>query len=404
MSTFTTFFDKADKRFDQIAKTVKKDRDELRKEENLERLAVNLYGSFEKGLKKDLSENNVEGSSQVALVAIAKKAWEDQEMGRQAKEIVESPELGKINDFVTHIENLPRLKECIESADPKANWQVMLAGILGGTSGVNDFFGPVLSALGLDFLTSKDEKEKEKKDESAKASEATSSNDEDEENQSTESAEKTEEVNECKETVRLTPKSTVFFGDSNTWKMTTVAKGCIDVEGEVLEKAIGGEHSKWGAEEAERLADQNPSPLKKYENAVVLLGSNDLLMYTPTEVTDFLTRTYKALKRGGVKHVYAATIPPVKGTKGYGARAIKNQKTINEWIRKTPEEGLAYRVIDLAAKEKDGGMADNNDPDKLCSAAHSGDGLHFDKNLLASRYQEALELGTGAAAQQTNVA
>ena len=44
-------------------------------------------------------------------------------------------------------------------------------------------------------------------------------------------------------------------------------------------------------------------------------------------------------------------------------------------------------------------MADNDDPEKLCKSAHSGDGVHFDKKLLARIYQRELELGTGAAAQ-----
>ena len=390
MSTLSRFFEKADKRFDQIAKTVKKDREELKKEGNLERLAANLYASAEKGFKKDLRENRVEGEIQKPYLAIFREAWQEKQMDRQSAEILNSPELGAINGFIAHLENLPKLRECIESADPKGNWQVFLEDILGEDSEKTGFFAPVLSVLGLDGLLKKNDGDKKEEGEEGEES---AKKDEEGEN--------AEAQNESQEIVPKTPKSTIYIGDSNTLAMTSVARKNLKIDGKITEKANKGASAEWGAQEMERMANADPSPLKDYENAVVLMGTNDLLG-SPTQIIGYLERTYKALKRAGVKHVYAVTVPPVGGYAPYDKQKAKvrtNKKEINDWIREAPSTGLAYRVIDLAAREKDGGIADNDDPEKLCKSAHSGDGLHFDKKMLARVYQRELELGTGAAAQ-----
>ena len=399
MDKITGFFDKADRHFDQITKTIQKDRDKLRKEKNLENLAASLYLSFEKGLRKDLMENNVENEAQAPLLAIAKEAWKDKQMDRQAAEVLNSPELKGMAEFVSHIENLPKLKECIESADPKANWEIMLAGIFGENSGLSEnvrqYFGPVLSLLGLDSLIPKDADEREE-NKTANQDDAKGGKPEGE----TQTPAETDESSEVR---RETPKATCFVGDSNTLNMTRQAREDLKIDGNIMEKAVKGQGSEEAAKAAERMAEMDPSPLEGYENAVVLLGTNDLLTKDPSLITGYLERAYRALKKAGVKHIYAATIPPVGGYPRYDrakARVKENRTKINEWIRKTQENRLSYQVIDLAAREKDGGMADNDDPEKLCRSAHSGDGVHFDKKMLARIYQRELEIGTGKASPE----
>lgn len=398
-------FGDVDKNLDQVKKSIHDDLSKLKKEKEFESLAANLYLSAEEGFKKDLEELGITSEEdQKAYLESFKQSWQKQEMGKKSAEILDSPELAAMDDFITNAENLPEVKKIIESAEPQSKWQALLAGFASQIPGldkyVNEYFGPVLSSIGLGFLV-KPKKSDEKKDKGKKKTdEGKASGKKDAAKKDKKKGGKPSAKKESKE-VRKTPKSTIFFGDSNTVGMTARGKDILKIDGKIKSVALGGESAKWGRDQVKAMADQKPSPLKNYENAVILFGSNDLLAYSPKKVIEFLKESYRILKKAGVKRVYAVTIPPVKGWAGYDRakdRSYPNRREINNWIRGSKDAGLSHHVIDLAAKESKGGMADDGDTDKLSKKTKSADGLHFDKKLLATIYQRELEIGSGKAA------
>lgn len=379
LDKISDMFGDADKNLDQVKKSIKGDLDTLKKSKDLNSLAANIYLSAEKGFRTDLNELGVTGEAQAPYIAMFKENWEKAEMDTKSNEILSSPELAKMDDFITQTQNLPKLRELIDSAEPQAKWKTMLSSIP-GIGKYLDQLAPLLSSIGLGFLV----KPKGKK-------EAGKKTDEKKEDKK-DGKEKPAEGKDQKEVLGK-PKSTMFMGDSLT---VAIPHSQFKVEGKLKTVAKGGQSSRWGLEQAREMARQKPSPLKDYENVVVLFGTNDLLS-KPENIIDNLKNLYKTLRDAGVKNVYAVTIPPIKGYTLYdkSPRANETRKKVNEWIRKTHSEGLTHRVIDLCKTESKGGIADDKDPEKLGPKAQSGDHLHFSKQELAEIYQRELERGSG---------
>lgn len=315
-------------------------------------------------------------------------------------EVMGSPEKKAIDDFIGNIDNMPILKKIGLSSEPVKKFMEMMKEwtkkVPGLDTGISEYFGSILSAVGLDFLIPKKKDEKTDENKTKKAKKDTK----------TDKTKKDAEAEEDKETadnkpaesqdVLETPGSTLFMGDSLTVGMTSASKDILEINGPVETVAKKGRSSAWGLRKAKELAEQDPSPLKNYENAVVLFGSNDLLAEDPQMVISNLEGIYRTLKEAGVKNIYAVTIPPVKGYGPYdeNPRANENRKVFNEWIKTTTDKGLTHRVIDLCKTESEGGLANNDDPDKLGRGAGSGDGLHFNKQKLGAIYQRELQAGT----------
>ena len=380
LDKISDLFGDADKNLDQVKKSVQGDLDTLKKSKDLNSLAANLYLAAEKGFKTDLTELGIIGEAQTPYIAMFKENWQKAEMDTKSNEILKSPELAAMDDFITQTQNLPKLRQLIDSAEPQAKWQSMLSGIPGIGKYI-DQFAPFLSSIGLGFLIKPKSKKEEKEKEKEKQKSPFSKPGEDE-----------EKADEEKEVLGK-PKATMFMGDSLT---VGIPSSELKIEGKMKTVAEGGQSSRWGLEQAQKMAAQKPSPLKDYENVVVLFGTNDLLS-KPENIIDNLKNLYKTLKDGGVKNVYAVTIPPIKGYTLYdkSPRSNTTRKKVNEWIRGSRGKGLTHRVIDLCKTEGKGGLADEKDPEKLGKKAQSGDNLHFSKKVLAGIYQRELEKGSG---------
>lgn len=404
LSKLTSLFDPADKRLDQAKKSFEANLEQIKEKGQLQNLAATAYLSFEKGFKIDLNENGKTGEAQKPYLAIIKETWKTQEMDRMFKEVNESTERKAIDNFIGHLENLDVMKKLIQEAEPQAKWQTMLAGIFGNVPGLgenfNQYFGPVLSMLGLDSLIKPAPKAEAKKD--------TEKKDEKKDKKEGQKDDPTDSPTEKKEAIRKTPESTIFFGDSNTVAMVSKSKDILKINGKVNSHSAVGMSARWGRDEIEEMSKKKPNPLKQYKNAVILFGTNDLLAYKPEEIIGFLKKIYAKLEEAGV-NIYAVTIPPVGGYAKYDRvlakggkdlpRAEVTRNAVNEWILgKSVKECNVHHIINLAATEKDGGIADDEHPNKLCKNAHSGDWVHFDKRLLATIYQRELEIGTGKTA------
>lgn len=129
LGKLTDIFSKTDKGLDQVKKSVQEDLNSLKREKNFENLATNLYWSALEGFVKDLEELGIYGEQQTEYLHEFESKWETMSMKSKAKEIVESPELKGLDEFITEIENLPKLQEVMASAEPKAKWHSMLDGI-----------------------------------------------------------------------------------------------------------------------------------------------------------------------------------------------------------------------------------------------------------------------------------
>lgn len=405
-----SWFETADKGLDQAGKSVEKKREELealKRAGRLDRLAVNIREAYLEGFREDLREDGVIGEEkQRPYLNAVLNAWDKEQMNKKSEIILNSPELIAIEEFSRKVENLPLLQKLMAEAEPQQKWQALLAGYIEKVPGLEKLLGnsqisTFLSSMGLGFLMpQKNKEETEENTEGKKAPEEEKTEGEAKEESDKEASDKErpDKEQEANEVIPQRPKSTIFFGDSNTVAMTSKAKDILDVDGKIQSHASGGQSVKWGFEEIEKMADQKPSPLKDFENAVILFGTNDLLAFSPTQIQDYLKRSYLKLKEAGVKNVYAVTIPPFGSYGPYNKteKAENTRTAVNEWIRKkAKKEGKVHHVIDLAAREKEGGIADNDKSSKLCEDAHSGDGIHFDKKLLARVYQRELEYGSG---------
>jgi len=376
---FSKFTEKTNPKMDQIKKSILSDLDNLKSETNLNDLVKNFYQSAESGFKTDLDEINIRGQAQEEYLLTFKRNWAERNMQSRTVEILESPELVAMDAFITDIENLPKLAAASKTAKPMSVWESMLKGYASKIPGldklVDKFFGPVLSALGLGMFLSEETQAKLKATKDKKE------------------GKNKEAATENKEVLKK-PGSTLFLGDSLTVGIADKSKDTLNIEGEIKTVAKEGMSSGWGLKQAKELANQKPSPLKNMENAVILFGTNDILN-NPENIINNLKETYKTLKEAGVKNIYAVTIPPFKGYKKYDKepKANENRKKVNEWIRKTTEEGLSHHVIDLCKTQNEGGLADNNNSEALADGTHGKDNLHIKKEALAKIYQQELVKG-----------
>jgi lysophospholipase L1-like esterase len=182
--------------------------------------------------------------------------------------------------------------------------------------------------------------------------------------------------------------STLFLGDS----ITVGVAGRKSLSGVEKKESIAkkDETSHWLLKQVETLAKTDPEKLKSFDNAVMLIGTNDIGSSDDTAtIFSRIEKIYKILKDHDVR-IYACTIPPFKGYAGYKKRfeaLNKKRKDINERIKASI---FPYKVIDLAASVDEGGLADPEEPDRLLSAL-TGDNLHIHKENLASLYAQAIE-------------
>lgn len=204
---------------------------------------------------------------------------------------------------------------------------------------------------------------------------------------------------------------TVFLGDSLTVKLGEFG-GRFNIE-EAMVVAEVGRRSSWLLKQAQELGREGK--FGRFENAVVLIGSNDMghrsNAFTAPEIFGRIERIYSTLLGDsnyngkpdfdGVDRVYGVTIPPFKGPNELSKKEVFDEindkrQRINELIRGSK---LPFRVIDIAKTHTKGGLADDNDPNRLSIIGPNNkryetpDGMHLPKKWLRLIYERELRKG-----------
>ncbi len=211
---------------------------------------------------------------------------------------------------------------------------------------------------------------------------------------------------------------TVFLGDSLTVKLGEWG-GKFNIEDTMVVAKIG-QQTSWLLGQAQDLA--RSGKLGRFENAVVLIGSNDMgnrsRVFTAEAIFGRIEKIYSTLLGdsdydgksdfNGVDRVYGATIPPFKGKnvlsedeEGFDEEKFDEINTkrlrINELIKGSK---LPFRVIDIATTLNKGGIADNEDPDRISLIGPNNktykirDGMHCPKIYMRLIYERELRKDT----------
>lgn len=402
LGQISDMFSTSDKNLDQVKKYLqasKAELEKLREEGNLTDLAANMYRIAENGLRADLKENGViSETEQEPYIAEFKRLWEEMEMNRQSAEIMNSPELAAMDDFIGRAENLPKLKELIETAEPQAKWQTMLAGFLGNFPELEKYLGGdlrgLLSSLGLGFLMpAKREKTgqtKGDKEQNTSKNEAEKNNEEEAESVSDGPLDGPEKVPED-----FKPGKTLVLGDSHYEVFGA------DMNKNLREKmnateivAKGAMQSGWGLSQLE---SRPVEFFADFENVVIGFGSNDMgSKDTAGEIWGRLRRIIGILreKKPDIK-IIIATVPPAKGNQSGEwltdfEGVEKKREELNMFIKEAQNRGLIQGVMDLAAKKKDGGLANDADPSTLDeNFRRPGDKVHATADIIATAIRRA---------------
>ncbi|MFH0837773.1 MAG: GDSL-type esterase/lipase family protein [Patescibacteria group bacterium] len=388
LDKLSDLFSDTDKNLDQVKKSIQDDLKELRKSGELESLSASLYLSAENGFKKDLEEIGITGEAQKEYLALFKESWQKQEMGKKSSEILNSPELAAMDGFLSHVENLPKLKEVIESAEPESKWKSMLTSYFPGIDKYLEGLAPFLSSIGLGFLVKKGG---EKKTEDKKPEETKKPDEEKKEGEKTDNK-KPEGPLDGPEAVpeNFKPPKTLLLGDSNPAvlgdPMHKNLKNKLNITDMI---AKGGEQSRWGLSQVKA---KPKDYFKDFEYAVIEFGSNDLGSEDSAEtIWGRLQEIATIIKNNNPKiKICVATIPPCKGNP-YGQWGTnfggteKRRTELNALIRKAKKDGQIDEVMDLAAKKSEGGLADDSDPSGMAKDYwRHGDKVHADAKVLAT--------------------
>ena len=383
LDKISDLFRDVDMNLDQVKKSVKDDLSKLR-EMTGESLAANLYLSAEEGLKKDLEELGIYGEAQKEHLESFKKAWQKQEMGKKSSEILNSPELAAIDNFITDPENLPKIREVIESAEPQSKCQAMLKGLArkynipGLDKIIDDYLGPLLSALGLGFLV----KTKKKKEEADKEEGAKGKKDK----PKTKAGPK-EKLADLPETW-VPGGKTLIMGDSNLAdnKKLIFKKGRVDLV------AKGSQPASWALTKIKQMDDDR---INEYDNLVLGFGGNDLGAKEPDEILKHYRLIVEHVREANKKKgedfktkIFIVTTPPIGKDKS--SLFEKKREKLNDLIKKARAEGTIDfdEVIDMAATVKNG-VVTSNDKDKSGEIAEGlnreGDPVHVKRGEYAKR-------------------
>jgi hypothetical protein len=388
-------FETPEEGLDQVKKAMEDSLDKLKKSPGLGDLAGQLYKEAEEGLVKDMEEIGAGEKTIQEAKRTFQTAWQEQMQGRITAEALESPERLEIDAFIAHVENLPRLQEIMASHEPQAKWQTFLKGIFGKNPYLIEavgMFSPTLKTF-LDGVLGNKPAEGAK----AEAGQEEQDGQTEEEAEKSEGEDSEEQVQEDVEKEPVKPKSTLILGDSiNSVFKSKQNKEKFEVNGKVEEITEGARNADWLWNQ---IKDKPDEYFKKFENAIVLIGTNDLGESTSGEdIWKRIDKIHRFLHSKGVR-VYACTLPPGKGNKSgeWGSnfeRLEEKRELINENIKKSKH---VHHVIDLAATEENGGVADNNDPETLTKDLRrwgEKDYVHPKVDKLAEIYNRELMEGT----------
>ena len=416
MEKISDLMSSPDKGLDKTEASIKNDLDKLKLGVEIEKTAAGTYRHAEKEFREDLSEIGIHGAKQNEYVTLFKATWDKHELNKklQDKEALASTELNFVNDFIQDLSNLPKLKEIIDSAEPEAKWQSWLKGITGKIPGMenfmDDYFGPVMEALGIGWLVSPKKKESEKKEEEKpktagadKDNKAPEKNDEKNETPSKTPSEDTKKAPaegplNGPDTVpeNFKPGATCLVGDSNYAGFKKEQLEKMNIKGRLTK---GSMQSSWGASQVEA---QEKDYFKQFEYVVIGFGTNDIgSEKSADKIWKGFERMIARIKVDNPQaKILLSTIPPGKGNKCglWGSNFDKDEnsveskrKTLHKKMTDAKDEGLITDVIDLAKTKAEGGVASNDDPQSLATEYRrfKNDKVHINEDALTTAIRRA---------------
>lgn len=185
---------------------------------------------------------------------------------------------------------------------------------------------------------------------------------------------------------------TAFFGDSINTEITK--NKFLKGQGH-KEYAMKNKTTTWLRDQVKKNADE----LAQFENAVVLIGTNDIGIggeETPEVIFARMKEIWTLIKIANPNiKLYACTIPPFGKYKNYTKNKDINARRIeiNKKIRKVANEDPSIRLIDLCRTLENGGLADSEDDNVAAlhsSVSYKRELLHPEKEVLARTYARAM--------------
>lgn len=174
-----------------------------------------------------------------------------------------------------------------------------------------------------------------------------------------------------------TQGSTLLAGDSITVPLSRFITG----GGPVKTVAGVGRRASWLLDQLQKAVANGE--LSNLQNAVVLIGTNDLPSgENVDQVFSTIDSIWKLLKKNGIK-VFAATIPPLRNWQSWTPGWEQRRKALNNLIINSSDHDGLIRLDTL--------LSDKNDPSRLAKEFDSGDGLHPRADKLGLLYSNELK-------------
>ncbi len=172
--------------------------------------------------------------------------------------------------------------------------------------------------------------------------------------------------------------TTLFLGDS----ITVNTHPFVQVNGQKQVMAEVGKTADWLLTRV-RVMDKD-GLLKGVQNAVMLIGTNDVGGPRSAEAIWTDIRSTWEILRHSIPNLFAMTVPPFKGYKGYAG----NFAAINDKRHRLNDLILAPSVLPKKVLRMDAKVTAPGDTESLALFYDDGDHLHLRKPALGALIQE----------------
>lgn len=129
VESITGMLEDTDTGLDKIKEHVIDELDELKQEEGIDNVGASIYKAALEGFEKDLAEIGATPEQKNKAIAKFNAKWKESINKDTIESILKSPEKKALDTFISELSNLPLLKDMIESAEPKAKWEVWIQNV-----------------------------------------------------------------------------------------------------------------------------------------------------------------------------------------------------------------------------------------------------------------------------------